>query len=94
MGGMTNGDAQAPVHSIQINQKDALNKKLGTQNTTTHQAKDNEEIANALSDNSKDGDEGPKQMQFPDDMTLLQCFWMVTKMAIPLVVGMLLYLLV
>ena len=27
-------------------------------------------------------------------MTLLQCFWMVTKMAIPLVVGMLLYLLV
>ena len=27
-------------------------------------------------------------------MTLLQCFWLVTKMAIPLVIGMLLYLLV
>ena len=27
-------------------------------------------------------------------MTLLQCFWVVTKMAIPLVVGMLLYLMV
>ena len=33
-------------------------------------------------------------MQFPDEMTLLECFWMVTKMAIPLVIGMLLYLFV
>ena len=33
-------------------------------------------------------------MYFPEDMTLLQCFWLVTKMAIPLVVGMLLFLLV
>jgi len=33
-------------------------------------------------------------MYFPDDMSLIQCFWLVTKMAIPLVVGMLLFLLV
>jgi len=33
-------------------------------------------------------------MEFPDEMTILQCFWMVTKMAVPLVCGMLLYLLV
>ena len=33
-------------------------------------------------------------MEFPDEMTILQCFWMVTKMAVPLVIGMLLYIFV
>ena len=32
--------------------------------------------------------------EFRDSMTILECFWMVTKMAVPLVIGMLLYLLV
>lgn len=32
--------------------------------------------------------------EFRDDMNILECFWMVTKMAVPLVIGMLLYLLV
>ena len=31
---------------------------------------------------------------FRENMNILECFWMVTKMAIPLVIGMLLYLLV
>ena len=31
---------------------------------------------------------------FRDNMNILECFWLVTKMAIPLVIGMLLYLLV
>ena len=32
--------------------------------------------------------------EFRDDMNIIECFWMVTKMAVPLVIGMLLYLLV
>ena len=115
MGGLTNdpsnGANDPPVHSIEINRKDTLNRKLAGQGIThikTNQAAhetggvdgDNEEIAAALSNNHSngkgdaDGDPGQNQLSFPDDMTMLQCFWMVTKMAIPLVVGMLLYLLV
>ena len=33
-------------------------------------------------------------MKFADDMTLLECIWMITKMAIPLIVGMLLFCLI
>ena len=32
--------------------------------------------------------------EFWENMNILECFWMVTKMAVPLVIGMLLYLLV
>jgi len=33
-------------------------------------------------------------MEFPDDMSILQCFWEVTKISIPLVIGLLLWTLV
>ena len=31
---------------------------------------------------------------FRENMNIIECFWIVTKMAVPLVIGMLLYLLV
>ena len=32
--------------------------------------------------------------QYPDSMTMLQCVWVITKMAVPLIVGMFLFILV
>ena len=54
-----------------------------TANSTSNPA-ETEQLAEAVN-NQKDN-----AMQFPDEMTIIQCFWLVTKMAIPLVVGMLL----
>jgi len=50
---------------------------------------DKDELAGALT-----SEVAPSDFNFADDMTMLQCFWLVTRMAIPLVVGMLLFLLV
>ena len=33
-------------------------------------------------------------MNFRDDMSILECFWVVTKMAVPLVLGLIMFLLV
>ena len=49
-----------------------------------------EALAGAVKTN--DNDDGGLGLR--DNMNILECFWMVTKMAIPLVIGMLLYLLV
>ena len=83
-------------HTIKVHRSDAANKKLAQDvvinNGNTHATTAaSEEIAEAFIQ-SKQQEEN--QQQFPDDMSLLQCFWMVAKMAMPLIVGMLLYLLV
>ena len=88
-----------PVHQIAVNREDALNKKMTqgkagimVRNTTSN---DKDDLANAVGGGDTPGSPAEDAgMKFPDDMTLLQTFWMVTKMAIPLIVGMLLYLLV
>ena len=83
-------------HSIKVHRSDSANRKLaqnvvingGTTHATTTAS---EEIAEAfIAQKMEEGNE----LSFPDDMSLLQCFWMVTKMAVPLITGMLLYLLV
>ena len=33
-------------------------------------------------------------VNFRDDMSILECFWVVTKMAVPLVLGLIMFLLV
>jgi|Transcript_5748 hypothetical protein len=82
-------------HSIKVHRSDAANKKLAQNvviNGKTHATTAaSEEIAEAFIASQQ---EDAQAQQFPEDMSLLQCFWMVTKMAVPLVIGMLLYLLV
>lgn len=53
-----------------------------------------DDIAIALSGSNDGPSDQQKGFDFPDDMSLIECFWLVTKMSIPLVVGMLLYLMV
>ena len=45
-------------------------------------------LANAVG--GKGSDE--EQQDFPEDITILQGFWMVAKLAVPIIFGMLLYL--
>lgn len=81
-------------HKIEIHRSDTANKKLANSikptaySNSTLQPSD--EIAAAFIA-SKEEEAG---MEFPDEMTLLQCIGMITKMAVPLIVGMLLFILV
>ena len=54
------------------------------------EAVDTEQFAQAVNQDLNDS----KEYQFPDEMTILECFWLVTKMSIPLVLGMLFFILV
>ena len=80
---------QGTSHKITVSSQDARNEKL-----TTVANNQNQEEMEALAGAVKSNDEADNDQGFRDDMNILQCFWMVTKMAVPLVIGMLLYLLV
>ena len=68
------------------------------ENVEEEKNKRNEEEEGLMKNNKNEEEEKINSIRydvkFPDEMTILECFWLVTKMAVPLVIGMLLYLLV
>ena len=76
-----NGD-----HSLKVNRDQNANQKLGS-NTGTGSGVDDE-----LLDFDK-GETGAGSM-FKDDMSTLEVFWEVTKLAVPMIFAMLVFLLV
>ena len=78
-----------------INSSDAKVDEARQQNSINEdvqqdEAVDTEQFAPAVNQDLNNS----KEYQFPDEMTILECFWLVTKMSIPLVLGMLFFILV
>ena len=78
-----------------INSSDAKVDEARQQNSINEdvqqdEAVDTEQFAQAVNQDLNNS----KEYQFPDEMTILECFWLVTKMSIPLVLGMLFFILV
>lgn len=77
---------------MQINRNDSANNKLASLPQVSQTiTEDKDQLADAMKEGSDDSDAAP---QFSDDMTLLQCFWLITKMASTLIVGLVLFLIV
>lgn len=103
MGGhqhQTNKNAkQTSAHKIKVEKSINLSNDNITGYEATRDEDSIDEMGNALKNqtNVQDGENGGSQSkseQFSSEMTILQCFWVVTKMATPTIIGMFLYLLV
>ena len=76
-------------HAIEFNQDPAYNKKL-TGEMQNPYINDEDDLAAGTTPNQETAN-GPR---FSDDMGVMQCFWEVTKLATPMIFGMLVYLMV
>ena len=83
-----NGD-----HSVSINRDSKANSKLNKAKTLTNPYIKVDEEEDIMHFENKASD-GTAQNGFRDDMTILECFWEITKLATPMIFGMFVYLMV
>ena len=77
-------------HTVSINRNSNQNKKLNQQTGLKNPYHDDID-----EDEEQFAKQGSKnQMGFHDDMTIMQCFWEITKFATPMIFGMFVYMMV
>ena len=82
---------QGMNHEVSVNRFNTSQEDLTSANTTNMPsmitAKKNQEDMEALAGAAKTNDNND---ELRDNMTILECYWMVTKMAVPLIFGFIL----